>query len=104
MNNPNKETLLKVKNLIANRENWVQGTFAKDKYNFSCPPWSTNACKFCLLGALEYVNSPVTTYEHLNKLLDEHTLPPWMADLAGFNDTHSHDDVMAFLDKAIECA
>lgn len=100
------EVLKKAREIIAKEENWAQHVFAANEKGESVPDYSSDACKFCSLGAIskavgsddEYHITNFVTYTNAKRLLmsaiDEH--------IAVFNDTHTHEEVIAAFDKAIE--
>ena len=100
------EALKAAKAVIANPENWTQGWYYKYKNGTSCKRYEDAEC-FCSLGALRKVNDCYDDY-YLNGTLyldlALETLNVKAGSVFIFNDTHSHAEVMALFDKAIELA
>lgn len=83
---------------ISDPRHWTQGFFALDRKGFPTPALSEDAVSWCLEGAL--LNACTENYSKAWNVIVE---------IAGdiptrFNDSHTHADVIALLDKAIaEC-
>ena len=95
-----KEVLMRARELIAWEENWCQGVAARDKNGREVEPMSELANSWCAVGAIRKVcvDRGVAPYDIVAALKKElgygYTLP-------GFNDSHSHDEVLAVFDRAI---
>lgn len=106
--------LIAVKNLLSDPKSWARGWLALDANGepYDVSPRSSNAKSWCLYGAIERVTrgrEDITKLGKINKVLCEaHPSFPLAApgDVIRFNnDLHTtHDDLMAFLDKAIAVA
>lgn len=78
---PMLDLLLKTRERISDIDNWCQGHLERED-------------KRCLIGAVIYENHPATT-----DVL--HLLQRIVGHIADFNDSHTHAEVLAALDKAI---
>jgi len=96
------EVLTEARDLIADPAHWTQGWFARDMFGGSVDARSPSAACFCTLGAfgralgrhfMDVTGHPAV--ERLRSLLPRQ-------DIARFNDTHSHADVIAAFDHAID--
>ena len=104
-----KEVLIKAKALIADRRNWIQGMEARAASGQPLPPEHPSACRFCSIGAVERVLAPLPAAEHyrvkeqtLNEIESHITTSAVIGKLWRFNDSHTHEGVMALFDKAIK--
>jgi hypothetical protein len=99
------EILEKARELISDRNRWAKGHFAKTKEGRNCNTLSEEAFSFCSLGALCKIIDihvmSVTGKEATETL--RRSLPSG-TDIAGFNDTHRHSEVIALFDRAIAAA
>lgn len=86
-------------NKIKKEENWCKGSFALNKDGYSIVESSMDAVKFCSIGIIraeahnkgysfEVVDA---VQEMLNRVLREKGIPS----LVEYNDTHTHEEVMA---------
>lgn len=86
---------------IATQEQWTTSAFARTKDGFPVMPSSKEAVCFCSLGAIEKVylfNSlPYRIVKSRLEVALDGAIP-------AFNDTHTHEEVMAVWDKAIATA
>jgi hypothetical protein len=103
------EIYVKVKELLATEEQWTQGHYAKNTNGTPVGYTSEDACSFCLLGALdktvqnlicrsEIPSLCVAINEKLNAMAGNND----DVILSEFNDTHTYEEVIAVLDRAIE--
>ena len=44
--------LKETRSLIGNKESWIKGHMATNRYNYRVPTTSRQACRFCLMGAV----------------------------------------------------
>ena len=89
-----KEILVAARAIIANEENWTQGTYAKDKDGSSIGVDCSNAVCFCSIGALRKITMfPVAAMEVLSNHMED--------SIIAFNDEHTHKEVLAAWDEAI---
>ncbi len=97
------ELLIEARRLIEKPENWLQRTYARDTDGTPVPDTDPSACRFCSKGALyaaAFRNRVDEDEEDkASKALD--------AAVGGrpfvkFNDTHTHAEVLAAFDRAIE--
>lgn len=110
-----RDQLEAVYRLIEKPENWLKRTFNNARYNVGAQGdvWRSNTpdC-FCLAGAYHHVLDPArdlnmiqakTATTELAKFLG---FTNWggQVDLFDFNDTHTHGEVLAFLQSAIDRA
>ena len=104
------EVLEQAKALIINPKNWLQGTSAIDQQGNNVTPKDKTAICWCALGAIGAVcgtERPRGVGRKTVRLLDKASgvsSPNLNRDSAYYNDTHSHDEVMAMFDRAIELA
>lgn len=95
------ELLIKAKVVIENPGHWTQGAYAHAERGGE-RRWSMDedATCFCSLGALSRVTHemPNSSYFHATRYLETAMLMP----VSVFNDSHTHGQVMAAWDKAIE--
>jgi hypothetical protein len=85
------EALVKAKSLIDTPEKWIQGD-AKVKY-------ADGSCRYCSVGAIYEINSKGMVYLR-SALININGGDS----VATYNDNHTHEEVMALWDKAIELA
>lgn len=97
----NAQIIRKARELITPREKWTQEIYAQGTDGWDIDPIDEDACKWCLLGALRCVghfrgdrNIPA---QIMDTLLGIASIP-----VHTFNDTHTHEEVLALLDKAAE--
>lgn len=97
------ETLIAVRELLADEDRWCQGSVAKNKWGVSVDVNAPNACRWCLAGAIAK-QLPKATYSWED--LEPYALllgfqSAWL--LTGFNDSEltSHADVLARIDRKI---
>lgn len=103
--------LREAKARIDNPEKWTVLALARTKDNIITDTIGVSACKFCSLGAcnrqLYEAGNDEPIYHHLVQYLREAAVliseDPDMT-ISRFNDTHTHDQVMAMWDKAIQLA
>lgn len=97
--------LKKIRNLIKSPKNWCQGPVAKDAFNAPIRPWNTDACQWCLFGAVlkidgtdddVYMDNIVV--HRLNKALPK----SFNGNYIDYNENRSHRSVIRLLDKAIK--
>lgn len=111
-----KTFLIQAKGLIDTPEKWAQEAYALDHEGREAGEWEDRACRFCTVGALYRTSFGVReqvqlidTNEVLNSayiLLDRIMREKYghRGSLIGFNDSHTHQEVMALFDAAIEAA
>lgn len=95
----NKQILVAARKLIERPESWTQGWFAKNASGLSTYADHDDAVCWCASGALIRVAPPGHRAPARN-LLDSAA----GVCIEEFNDSHSHADVLAAFDKAIEAA
>ena len=93
------ETLLKAKGLISTPRSWCQHNFAVRANGQDTSAYDAEAVAWCALGAISKVRSnmdtPVDTYLAM-------AASPMSVSV--FNDSHTHEEVLAMFDRAIELA
>lgn len=99
------DILKKGRELIADPARWTQGAFARNKWDDRCDPSSNYAKCFCCAGALIAVSglNEIEAFESgaLAALEVAAGKNGKRADLASYNDSHSHDLIVALWDRAI---
>jgi hypothetical protein len=88
------------RNMIAKPENWTQGVCARDIDGNEIGIDSPKAVCWCSLGALNEVYSDVT-YDGWWALINFLNQEVGFGHVATFNDSHTHEEVLAMFDKAI---
>ncbi len=88
------EALKLVRETISDPKNWCQGDAFQDYKGNSVGP--DKAEKYCLLGSMAKNLPDKQDYNAV-----WHYLHSVVCQLAWFNDTHSHSEVLDLLDKAI---
>lgn len=98
-----KQTLIAARALIEKPENWTRRALARDVDNISLTADDPDAICFCAIGAIRKIANSTKEEEFaLEKLrqLDVVT----SVGVAIYNDTHTHAEVLAMFDLAIEAA
>lgn len=95
-----KHTLIAARKLIEKPENWLQGMMAANGDGVWVPPSAPMAVKFCALGAIQRIAGEFRA----GPVNDAVRLAAKTTSLALFNNTHSHAEVLAAFDRAIEAA
>ena len=103
------EFLMAGKAIIAEESAWVQNFYAKDKEGSFVSANNPEAVCFCSLGALNKVRGPLLnswgTPASTLRILAEAVLSRAMGgSVPPFNDEHTHEEVMAAWDLAINMA
>lgn len=100
-----KEVLVQARQKIDAPEKWTQGAFGRNAdgdYLGLCDP---SACRWCVAGAVcEVAESSPLEDAAIAVLAELVPKPPPTAmdgSVAHFNDTHTHAEVLALLDRAI---
>jgi hypothetical protein len=92
--------LVAARRLLARRERWIKGSFARTREGYRTSEFSESAVCFCALGA-------VNRCANLNSKLEldaKRALYPVMSyDISGYNDAprRTHKQVLAAFDRAI---
>lgn len=95
------EVLQKARQVISNPANWTQRTSAVNALGEMVGVKSTEACAWCAVGAV-YKAMDAYSGTVWNPL--EGALPAGYNIVSEYNDTHSHEEVLALFDRAIEIA
>lgn len=93
------EVLKAAKARIATPETWTQDVFAKDNEGCEIMGYSRFAVCFCSIGAIQAVTSKGRDFG-AEYYLNRQTY----GNIAKFNDSHTHEEVMAAWDRAIAAA
>lgn len=99
-----KDALIAARDLISDPKRWTQGVLARDSNGNNDSVYGETACSFCASGALLRVSRGFFT-EAIRALMVADGQDP--NDLEAptvpiFNDTHTHAEVLALFDRAIE--
>lgn len=89
--------------LIADEKNWTQGTYSLDQFGGSVEPVDEKAVCFCSLGALAKVvgaRDPDDTLQG-EAVIVSLVREQGYTNVAEFNDSHTHSDVLDLFDRAI---
>jgi hypothetical protein len=93
------ETLKAARQLITDPAKWTQGVAARNRLGVSIDPLAEDAFCFCSIGAIRnVVAEDHYTFERASDALRSHS-PTGV--IAGYNDTHTHAEVIALFDAAI---
>jgi hypothetical protein len=101
------EMLKAAKDLISTPDTWTQCAFARDDNGTELYSGAmSGACKWCSMGAIEYVLSVIPSYESLEHLRNELNFQAGeqhLFDVTAFNDhvATTHDQVMDLFNRAI---
>jgi hypothetical protein len=82
---------------IEKEENWCQGAYARDADDNDVDDKSPRACRWCAWGALNVIENVMFSDVGYNALVEYCS----GQGVGGFNDTHTHAEVLALFDKAI---
>ena len=94
------EVLIVARKLIEKPENWTRDFLARDSHGDPVYVHSDKAVCFCAMGALHKAIGE-TSAEYLDVVASLASAAR-IDTVAGFNDTHTHDEVLALFGKAIE--
>lgn len=87
---------MKVRELLATSDRWIQGDFAKDINGKSVNSLSDDAVCWCLAGAINFcVNGNNEEYWKLYDIISMETAQ----NVVAFNETHTYEEVIAMLNK-----
>lgn len=86
--------------LIAEPERWTQGACARDTSGRACTTVSPHAVRYDTIGALDAAGSDDRNYNEARRALLVAIGDP-VCGLSGWNDTHTHAEVLAGWDAAI---
>lgn len=99
------EILKSARARIEKPENWTQGAFARDsRGNASLLGRHGNACSWCALGAILVLFEPNLEMNKEESLAMNALECAVGGSVMRFNDTHTHAEVLAAFDDAIELA
>lgn len=95
--NPVRETLIKAKALITDPKNWTQGAYARTGDGVPVPLSHSAAVCFCSMGAIRRISGELgAPYQALKREIGPSDM------VCEYNDSHTHEEVLALFDKAIE--
>lgn len=100
-----KENLIAARELISDPDRWCQVEYAKTIAGVVTGPLDPDAVCFCTIGAL--VRATRSTVRDVEQDCGEGAISKVLEKACGssvirFNDTHSHAEVLAAFDRAIE--
>lgn len=102
------EVLKAARALIADEAHWAQGFYAVNADGNVTDPFCEDACKFCSVGAVANVlgiyGSEAEDHDIIRQLNHAAGYFSDSADIVGFNDNYTHDEVLTVFDRAIEHA
>lgn len=101
MTKTTREVLIEARKLIEKPDGWCRGTDAKDESGRCVRCDDPHARSFCAVGALARVSDK---HEFESAYLALRRGLPTRGGVATFNDTHTHAEVIAAFDRAIEAA
>ena len=94
------EILEEVRWILDKPENWIKGSMAHDAQGERVYPTSPTAVSFCIYGACLKAGMNDSTnniYGAINRVEKDYNFL-----LSAFNDSSTHPQVLAFLDRLIE--
>lgn len=104
------DILIKARKLLSDKKRWTRGAYCRDaagrivrdvRGEMSLIHVRDNldtTKSFCMMAAISAVLEPNDAIYSAVQILNKYT----SQSIAGFNDTHTHAEVLAFLDRAIE--
>lgn len=103
------EILEHARALIADPEHWTRGACARRVDGLCVDMGDTSAHCFCSIGAVGRATLDLDVYPSLSKTFDTleslgipEGTPVDQSRLATYNDSHTHEEVLAMFDRAIE--
>jgi hypothetical protein len=100
---PVLDLLTRAQDLIRDPAHWHQGWFAVDADGRECPSDSKQAVCFCSIGAMARAKPETHQLTQLARKYLQEAIGLEQS-IVDFNDTHTHDQVMAMWDRARELA
>jgi len=97
---PELELLINARKLIENPECWTQGVFACDEDGF-VTDIEEGVC-FCSMGAIIRADGGLGNESYIAAFGAMQSVIGNSTSISRFNDTHTHAEVLAMFDKAIE--
>lgn len=97
-----KEVLIEARKLLEQPEHWTQGVFARNAKGRPVNMTAPDAVCFCISGAIGRASDKDS--QRWQAALDFLCEKIRRKNIANFNDTHTHVEVLAALDKAIAAA
>lgn len=101
------ELAKKARDLIADPKHWTKNAFAKDRLGFAVETESAKAVRFCSIGAVSRATFELDSRYSYPNIDIVKTVKDALHDNMGnavikFNDNHTHEEVLAAWDRAIE--
>jgi hypothetical protein len=101
------DNLKAARQLISNKDNWTTGWFARD-FNGSRVHGAhkLTAISFCSIGAINKVTNNTCGIQTMIEFEIKYLFRAidYKCNVTYYNDTHTHEEVLAMFDKAIELA
>ena len=97
-----RDTLIEARELISDESRWTQNSYARDANDKPVTPYSTAACRWCAMGAIEYVGELSTDTDDAQIALSAAALKQFTMAPAAVNDRLGHHSVLAMFDTAID--
>jgi hypothetical protein len=94
------EKLIAARALIADPKNWTQDVMASRADQMECEPRDPDAVCWCSLGAISKVTEGLEEFWRARDALRQFVSDS--PSVSEFNDTHTHAEVLAVFDRAIE--
>lgn len=95
------EVLRTARAKIEKPENWTQGAWARDADQHDMMPQMAGACSFCAMGAVQFITGESEAF-YVSMQALKRSLETAHVSVLAFNDTHTHAEVLALFDRAIE--
>lgn len=96
------DVLKKARALIEKPKNWTQHEYARNKLGENVLSLSPAATCWCALGAIIKFSDGAHVISHAERALER--VIAGRLSVSSFNDSHSHAEVLAAFDRAIELA
>lgn len=96
-----KESLIALRAKIGKLRNWCKYHYALDSTGTPVKPEDSSACKFCLSGAIQALRVDQGISDNLYVNLATALQRDGHIGLIHFNDTHTHVQVVKYLDEQI---
>ncbi len=102
------EILEKARELISDESRWTKGEYARDDRGQDIEFNDPGACAFCALGAVLVASGAEDDCDSVtadaDRRLTQEVGGSFINDVARFNDSHTHAEVLALFDRAIAAA
>lgn len=102
-----KEVLERARDLLGDRQRWTQNGLAVDRQGHPCDPLGQEAYSYSLGGALHYAGNFDPDWLTEEWFQETALAMATLQTLAGstledYNDTHTYEEVLGLLDRAIK--